>query len=208
MLKENKGINMEAKKAIFLDKDGTLINDIPFNVDLKLITFSSNILDGLKLLQEEGYIFIIITNQSGIGKGYFNHKDVDAVGARLELLLARAGIVLSGFYYCPHIHTVLSAVAGTECDCRKPKPGMLLTAAQVHNIDLSSSWMIGDILNDVEAGNRAGCKTILINNGNETKWEMTDKRTPDYIADSIDTAARYILDINLLNQFYAICQHE
>jgi len=204
MLREEKDINMEAKKAIFLDKDGTLIDDIPFNVNVKLISFSSNSLDGLKILQEKGYIFIIISNQSGIGKGYFKHKDVDAVGARLELLLARAGIVLSGFYYCPHLHTTLSAVAGTDCDCRKPKPGMLLTSAKAHNIDLSASWMIGDILNDVEAGNRAGCKTILINNGNETEWEMTDIRTPDYIADSINTAAEYILEINLLNQFYTV----
>jgi len=187
---------MAVKRAVFLDKDGTLIPDIPFNVRTELITLSENMLSGLRLLQELGYIFIVISNQPGVEMGYFGHKEVLEVANRLEVLLAKKGIVLSGFYYCPHSPNGIQSVLKGGCNCRKPKPGLLVRAAKEHHIHLGSSWMIGDILNDIEAGNLAGCKTIMINNGNETEWIMTEGRTPDCISANIDEAAVYIQEVN------------
>jgi D-glycero-D-manno-heptose 1,7-bisphosphate phosphatase len=191
---------MEAKKAIFLDKDGTLIPDIPYNADPEKITLSDYAVNGLSLLQDAGYELFVVTNQSGIAHGYFHHKDLWKVEKKLTNLLEAHGLKLSGFYYCPHDPKAKLSAYRTNCKCKKPKPGMLLNAADDHNINLSQSWMIGDILNDVEAGNRAGCKTILINNGNETEWKMNERRTPDLMTTTIDDAASYILEMSV-NKF-------
>jgi D-glycero-D-manno-heptose 1,7-bisphosphate phosphatase len=186
---------MEVRKAIFLDKDGTLIPDIPYNADPDKITLSDEAVDGLYRLQNVGFELFIVTNQSGIANGYFHHKDLWKVEKKISDLMQYHGLKLSGFYYCPHDPKAKLEAYKTYCKCKKPKPGMLLDAASDHNLDLSSSWMIGDILNDVEAGNRAGCKTILINNGNETEWKMNWLRTPDLMAATINEGAKYILDI-------------
>ncbi|MGN6639938.1 MAG: D-glycero-alpha-D-manno-heptose-1,7-bisphosphate 7-phosphatase [Mucilaginibacter sp.] len=182
---------MEA--AVFIDKDGTLIHDIPYNVDPDLIVLQDNSIEGLKDLQESGYKLIVVSNQSGVACGYFSEEALAVVEKKLRSLLGRHGIMLSGFYYCPHyVHGIIHEYA-VDCYCRKPMPGMLLHAAEVNNIDLTSSWMIGDILNDVEAGNRAGCKTILIDNGNETEWQTGEFRTPTVSCHNINEAADCIL---------------
>lgn len=182
------------RKAIFLDKDGTLIRDIPYNVDPGLITLQDNTIDGLKSFQQEGYKLIVISNQSGVALGYFCEEALLHVEEKLKQLLEPYEIQLSGFYYCPHhVHGIMPEYT-TDCYCRKPFPGMLLHAADVHHLDLSQSWMIGDILNDVEAGNRAGCKTILIDNGNETEWIGGKFRTPALICHTVNQAAECILN--------------
>lgn len=188
---------MQSKKAVFLDKDGTLIPDIPFNVSVDLISLSAHAVKGLRVLQQMGYIFIVVTNQPGIARGYFSDLDVMEVGQKLKSLLQAEDIKLSGYYYCPHAPVWYKSWLGLGCSCRKPKPGLLKRAAKELDIDLSSSWMVGDILNDIEAGNAAGCRTILINNGNETEWEMTTERTPDMIAANINAAAAYIFEMGL-----------
>lgn len=172
-------------KAIFIDKDGTLIPDIPYNVDPDKITLENNLVDGLLKLKEERYLLIIISNQSGVERGYFKEEALVDVKAKIQTLLAVHNLQLDGFYYCPHY--------AVQCDCRKPLPGLILKAAQYHDIDSKNSWMIGDILNDVEAGNRAGCKTILIDNGNETEWASGAYRTPTITCKSINEAAYFIL---------------
>jgi D,D-heptose 1,7-bisphosphate phosphatase len=182
-------------KAVFLDKDGTIIPDIPYNVDPNKITLSDSVIEGLQMLQSNGYLLVIVSNQAGIALGYFDLEQLHALQNVLSRMCAKVGIYLDGFYYCPHHPDGVNSFA-KECDCRKPEPGMLLLAAEQMNIDLSSSWMIGDILNDVEAGNRAGCKSVLINNGNETEWEDGPMRTPDYTAKDFAEAARYILSAN------------
>jgi D,D-heptose 1,7-bisphosphate phosphatase len=174
-------------KAIFIDKDGTLIPDIPYNVDPEKITLTDNTVEGLQLLKDAGYLLIVISNQSGVERGYFKEAALVDVEAKIQGLLAGYNLLLEldGFYYCPHY--------AVQCDCRKPLPGLIFKAAQLHNIDLKSSWMIGDILNDVEAGNRAGCKTILIDNGNETEWLSGAYRIPTLTCKSINEAADFIL---------------
>ncbi len=180
-------------KAIFLDKDGTLIPDIPYNVKPERITLQSNSVEGLKELAKQGYLLVIISNQSGVARGYFKEGALEPVKLKLTDLLSEHGLTLNGFYYCPHHPEGNMPPYNTECDCRKPKSGMLIEASKDLDINLNESWMIGDILNDVEAGNRAGCKTVLINNGNETEWLERPYRTPNIICDSINQAASMIL---------------
>ncbi len=181
-------------KAVFLDKDGTLIVDVPYNVNPDLIALSNHCLSGLLKLQKADYLLVVVTNQSGVAQGYFKEEELIAVEQRLADLLGVAGITLNGFYYCPHHPGGIVQPTAIECDCRKPAPGLLLKAAKELNIDLHSSWMVGDILNDVEAGNRAGCKSVLINNGNETEWKINNMRHPHITVNSIDQAAEKILD--------------
>jgi len=179
----------ENKKAVFLDKDGTLIVDVPYNVNPALIVLSGHCLNGLKRLQQHGYLLVVISNQAGVAMGYFEEAALTAVEKQLKELLTSAGIVLNGFYYCPH-HPA------DHCNCRKPAPGLLYRAAAELSIDLKASWMIGDILDDVEAGTRAGCKSILIDNDNETEWLVNELRTPAAVALTINEAADYILKTN------------
>jgi D-glycero-D-manno-heptose 1,7-bisphosphate phosphatase len=172
-------------RAVFLDKDGTLIENVPYNVDPEKIRLYPDAALALKRLQDEGYKLFVISNQSGIAYGYFEESALGNVWNEISGELATAGVKIDGYYYCPHHPEGKVDAYKQECECRKPSAGMLVKAAEEHNINLSRSWMIGDILNDVEAGNKAGCKTILINNGNETEWVMGDQRVPDYFAASL-----------------------
>ncbi len=173
-------------RAVFIDKDGTLIKNIPYNVKPELIEFEEDAFESLRKLQQVGYKVIVITNQPGIALGYFKEEELKKVEEKIKDLLAANKVHLDGFYYCPHSKN-------ENCQCRKPKPGLILLAAKNHGIQLSRSWMIGDILNDVEAGNRSFCKSILIDNGNECEWEWNPYRKPDFIAKNLKAAAEIIL---------------
>jgi D-glycero-D-manno-heptose 1,7-bisphosphate phosphatase len=185
---------MAVKKAVFLDKDGTLIPDIPYNVDPDLISLETGVGETLAQLAEH-FELIVITNQAGIAFGRLTEKDLIGVEKRIADLLQHYGVRLSGFYYCPHHPQGSSAQYAKSCTCRKPGPGLIIKAAGELGLSLSDSWMIGDILNDVQAGKAAGCKSILIDNGNETEWDFTasPERIPDYISKDFATAGKYIL---------------
>lgn len=175
-------------KAVFLDKDGTLIKDVPYNADPALVVFEPYVFEGLQRFQASGYKLAIVSNQPGLEMQKFNQKQLDALIASFHVAFSEKGLELAGFYYCPHA----PAGPGVCCECRKPEPGLLIRAANELNVDLKQSWMIGDILNDVEAGNRAGCRTILINNGNETEWVAGPFRDAEYVASDFREAADYI----------------
>ena len=176
-------------KAVFLDKDGTLVPDIPYNVQPQLITLEKGVTEGLQLLARNGYLLVIISNQSGVARGYFQEADLQPVKEKIIALLRQEGIPLHGLYYCPHHPEGSVEPYARECNCRKPAPGLILRAAAELQIDLSASWMVGDILHDVEAGNRAGCRTVLINNGNETEWVSGVYRKPYFVAADVREAA-------------------
>ncbi|GAB63809.1 hydrolase [Candidatus Jettenia caeni] len=178
-------------QAIFLDKDGTIIEDVPYNIDPRHIRFVPGVRDALQLLDVAGYRLVIITNQSGIARGYFSEEDLRNVEMHIRHCMAGFGVSLAGFYYCPHLPDGIPDYA-MACTCRKPAPGLLFLAAHELNIDLKQSWFIGDILNDVEAGRRAGCKTVLIDNGNETEWVLSPNRMPHYIMENLLEAAHLI----------------
>lgn len=184
-------------RAVFLDKDGTLIEDVPYNVDPERIQLTQGAVEGLKLLHAAGYQLIVITNQSGVARGYFPESALFAVEERSRQLLAEIGVSLAGFYYCPHHPDGVVPELAITCSCRKPEPGMLLYAADKHDIDLQESWFIGDILNDVEAGRRAGCRTILIDNGNETEWQLSPERSPHYTVTDLTEAAQVITSVDI-----------
>nr|WP_217346698.1 HAD family hydrolase [Noviherbaspirillum sp. L7-7A]MBV0881176.1 HAD family hydrolase [Noviherbaspirillum sp. L7-7A] len=178
------------KRAVFLDKDGTLIDDVPYNVDPDRLRLAPHAGPALRLMQELGYRLIVVSNQSGVARGLFSEAALPPLFAALQDMLAREGVTLDGWYWCPHHPEGAAAGYALECNCRKPLPGMLQQAAREHGIDLARSWMVGDILNDVEAGRRAGCRTVLINNGNETEWLRSPLRTPDISAPDLLSAAR------------------
>lgn len=180
-------------KAVFIDKDGTLIVDIPYNVDAALIRFQPGAIEALRKLREHGYLLILVSNQSGVAHGYFGEDALQNLEIELQRLLESYGVVLDAIYFCPHHPNGKVTRFAVECMCRKPNPGMLLRAAADFEIDLNCSWMIGDILNDVEAGHRAGCRTILIDNGNETEWKYSPDRRPTVIVSTMQQAAESII---------------
>ena len=181
------------KKAIFIDKDGTLIKNVPYNIDPELVQLELSVGKALQLLKENGYLLIVISNQDGIAKGFFTWNDLKKVNEAIQRLLAPFNIAIDAFYYCPHFKGGVIDTYAFDCDCRKPRPGLLLNAANENAIDLEGSWMIGDILNDVEAGNAAGCKTILLDNGNETEWILNEIRTPAFTVNNWKKIATTIL---------------
>lgn len=182
----------EKRKAVFLDKDGTIIPDVPYNVNPDLITLAEGVIEGLQLLQKQGYTFVVISNQAGVARGYFDYKALEHVKQKIDLLLSASDLQIEAYYFCPHHPQGIVEKYAVACDCRKPRPGMILQAIEDLDIDPAQSWMIGDILNDVEAGNRAGCKTIIIKNGNETEWLEGSFRKPTYTAANFLDAADFI----------------
>jgi histidinol-phosphate phosphatase family protein len=179
--------------AVFLDKDGTLVEDIPYNVDPDRIRLAPGAAEGAVLLAEAGFTLVVVSNQSGVARGLFAEEAIFGVERRLRELLAAEGVSLGGFYYCPHHPLGNVRKYSRACDCRKPQPGMLTAAAADLELDLSQSWLIGDILDDVEAGNRAGCRTVLLDNGHETLWRWNPWRRPWGTAADVAEAARQIL---------------
>ncbi|MEP6683848.1 MAG: HAD family hydrolase [Parafilimonas sp.] len=181
------------KKAVFIDRDGTLIKDIPYNANPSLIELEYYAVDMLQLLKKKNYLLILVSNQAGIARGYFAEEDLFMMHEALQQKLLDGNVQLDAIYYCPHLPGGSNKKYAIDCDCRKPKPGLIYKAAEHFNIYLNNSWMIGDILNDVEAGNTAGCKTILINNGNETEWIINEQRKPCYEVKDLEQATEIIL---------------
>ena len=187
-------------KAIFIDKDGTLIHDIPYNVDVSRITFTGGAIEALQQWKRLGYLLVIISNQSGIARDYFTEEDMEKVKDFIVARLAQHQIILNGFYYCPHYPEGINKKYAIACDCRKPLPGLILKAAEDLNIDIKSSWMIGDSLHDVEAGNRAGCRTIYIHDANEIERLFGKLQTPNYTTRNLKAAADFIAQAKLNHQ--------
>ena len=178
------------RPAVFLDKDGTLVIDVPYNVDPSKLRFSDHAVDALLLLQQAGYALVVVTNQAGIALGRFTRQAFAQLELALTRQLAEQGVRLDGIYLCPHR---ADGAGAASCLCRKPAPGMLRQAALAHRLDLERSWMVGDILDDVEAGHRAGCRSVLLDVGNETIWRMSPLREPDHRCADLLEAARVIV---------------
>ena len=162
-------------KTIFLDRDG-VINQNPPNWGYvqtwEEFDFIPNTLKALRDLTENGYRVIVVTNQAGIGRGLFSEDSLKDIHARMVVDIKNAGGAIDTIYYCPH-----HPEAG--CECRKPKPGMLIRAAREHNIELPNTYLIGDSTTDIEAGQRAGVSTMLVLTGHGKKsYQHYIKATP------------------------------
>jgi D-glycero-D-manno-heptose 1,7-bisphosphate phosphatase len=189
-----------SSKCIFLDKDGTLVEDLPYNIDPARIRLAPGAEAGLRSFHAAGYRLIVISNQSGVALGLFPEWALLAVHKRLVQLLEAVGVPLAGSYYCPHHPDGRVAAYAIACRCRKPQPGLIAAAARDHAIDLARSWFVGDILDDIEAGHRGGCRTVLLDNGHETEWKRSPLRCPHYVAADLAEAARLITGESIMNE--------
>lgn len=159
--KRRDGKSPTTEKVVFLDRDGVINKKMPENDYVKNwdeFEFLPRAIEALKLLQSRGYKIFIITNQRGVARGFMSEADLKNIHKKMLSELQKNKVAINGIYYCPHD-------TGDNCECRKPKPGLLLTAARDHHIDLTKAVFIGDDAKDAEAGGAAGCKTILVRPG-------------------------------------------
>ena len=186
-------------RALFLDRDGTLVHPRRYPSRPQDLRLYDGIGPGLRTLQEAGFRLVIITNQAGIARGYFTEADLQRMHEYLAEELSQLGVRLDAVYYCPHHPQGVIPELAVRCDCRKPQPGMLLRAATELDLDLSSSWFVGDILDDIEAGNRAGCRTILVDLGTEQLPEQ-QIRFPHFVAQDTPHALRIIVECEFVER--------
>jgi D-glycero-D-manno-heptose 1,7-bisphosphate phosphatase len=169
------------QRALFLDRDGTLVHSRHYPSRPEHLQLYDGIGPGLRNLQKAGFRLVVVTNQAGIARGYFTEGDLQRMHEYLVAQLSELGVWLDGIYYCPHHLAGVIPELSVRCDCRKPQPGMLLQAAADLGLDLHSSWIVGDILDDIEAGKRARCRTVLVDLGTEHMPERCIRR-PDFVA--------------------------
>ena len=167
-------------KAVFLDRDGVINRDDGYVYQIDQFHFMPGVFDALRHFRNHGFRLIVVTNQSGIGRGYYREEDFRILTRWMEKELVMAGTPLDGLYYCPH-------APEEACDCRKPAPGMIEAAARDHHLDLSRSWLIGDKLSDIQAADAAGIRnTILIRGHHIHQGETGNARfTVNGILDTI-----------------------
>ncbi len=166
------------QKAIFLDRDGTLNKYVGFLRNIEEFELLPGVTEAIKKINASGYLAIVVTNQPVIARGEVTYDELEEIHNKMETLLGQEGVYVDAIYYCPHHpHKGYEGEIPElkfECECRKPKPGMLLQAAKDFNIDLTQSWMIGDGENDVAAGCAAGCKTALLQAQVENREHIAD----------------------------------
>ena len=185
------------RPAAFLDRDGVLNVDHGYAHKPEQFEWIAGAPEAVRMLNDAGYYVFVVTNQSGIARGFFSADDLERMHLRLRELLAVWGVRLTGIEYCPHhVEGVIPQFA-VPCGCRKPQPGMLLRAAAAHGIDVRRSWMIGDILDDVQAGNLAGCRSALVDLGTEGRPDCPE-RWPRVVGRSTADVLRQIAVIEEL----------
>lgn len=183
-------------KAAFIDRDGNLIVETGYMDDVRKVKFYSRSISALKLLKKAGYKIIVVTNQSGVARGYFTEKFVKDTHSHINALLKNHGLKIDGFYYCPHHEKAVRAKYRKDCTCRKPNTGMLKAAARKFKIDLKKSVTMGDKLSDVKLGHNAGAKGILVltGYGRREKLKIKEKGImPDFIARDFYSAAGWVV---------------
>lgn len=173
------------RKAIFFDRDGTLIIDKVYLNDVEQIEYLPGVFTALKRLQDAGFVFIVVTNQSGIARGIVDPKNLELIHQKIQSDFNKNEINFAGFYFAPF------SVESNHHN-RKPNPGMLEIASQEHNIDLSQSWMVGDRMTDVEAGHRAGTRTVLLSGVDHPEKSQFEK--PFAFVPDILTVSKVILE--------------
>lgn len=152
-------------KAIILDRDGTINVEKDYLHKIENFEFEKGALEGLKLLAQLGYIFVVVTNQSGIARGYYTEEDLEILNNYIGKVLEKEGVKIEKFYFCPHHPEKGVGKYRVDCNCRKPNPGMLEQAIKEFDIDREKSFMVGDNISDIEAGINAGVKPILVKTG-------------------------------------------
>lgn len=189
----------QPQKAIFLDRDGVINRYVGFLRDIDEFELIDGVAEAIRCINNSGYLCIVVTNQPVIARGEVSWDELDMIHAKMETLLGREGAYIDDVYVCPHHPD--SGYEGEieelkiDCDCRKPKPGMLLQAAKEYNIDLSQSWMIGDSKRDIQAGKNVGCRTTLLH-GNGAESDTGDIYGQDETAESLLEAVERVLRVD------------
>jgi D,D-heptose 1,7-bisphosphate phosphatase len=213
LLRSTRNDPLKKHAAVFLDRDGTINEEVGYLDSLDKLRLFENTAEAIRLINENGMKAVVITNQSGVARGYFTEDFVKTVHRQMQETLQERGAFLDGFYYCPHHPTEGIGSYLKVCPCRKPEPGMLIMAAEELNIDLNRSYAVGDMLKDIEAANRVGAKGILVKTGYGLKAmekdlrrtpreyppeekgnpDASEKLQPDYIAEDILDAVIWIM---------------
>jgi D-glycero-D-manno-heptose 1,7-bisphosphate phosphatase len=185
------------KRAVFLDRDGTVNEEVGYLSDLNQLRLIPGAAAAIRRLNEAGLLVVLVTNQSGVARGYFPESFVHETHALLGRMLEAAGARLDGIYYCPHHPKAGSTDLTRECDCRKPATGLLDRAAADLHIDLVRSYMVGDKWSDVELGQRAGCRAVLVRTGfghdDPGNVRPSGLREPDCTSHDLAEAVDWIL---------------
>ncbi len=163
------------RPAFFLDRDGVVIDDTHYVGTVDQIRWIPDSAAAVRNANDAGFAVVVVSNQSGVARGLFGEAEVEVIHQHIrDHFLAESGATFDRFYYCPHLETEGVGRYRIDCECRKPKPGMLLRAARELDLDLSRSWLIGDRLSDMEAGSAAGCRTILVRTGYGKNVELPE----------------------------------
>jgi histidinol-phosphate phosphatase family protein len=163
------------------------------NVDPRRMRLTVGAVAAIRRLARADFRIAVLSNQPGVALGYFPEDALRGVEQRLRELLLQCGASLDCFLYCPHHPDGKRAPYGCQCDCRKPAAGLLVRAMTAMRAHPDRTWMVGDILDDVEAAHRAGCRGILLDSGGETEWQLSPARTPDFVTTTFGQIADIIL---------------
>lgn len=177
--------NQKTSRAVILDRDGVINEEVEYLHEPEKFKFVSGALDGIKKMHDAGYKIVIITTQAGIGLGYFTKEEFFKVNKTMLKVFNEYGITVSKIYFCPHS-------ASSKCACRKPEIGLVKRAKEDLNLDLAKCWIIGDKTSDIKAGKNAGCKTILVKTGHAGA-DKEYKVEPDFVAKNLIEAAGIII---------------
>jgi len=184
-----------SRSAVFLDRDGTLLEEAGYLDRLERLVFFPYAIDAVRLLNRAGFPVVVVTNQAGIARGIFKESFVAAAHQHISARLAAAGARVDAFYYCPHHPEAVVEEFRQACDCRKPQPGMLTRAAADLDLALDRSFVVGDRWHDLEAGQRVGARTLLVRTGYGRTEEASPKAhvQPSAIVDNVIDAVSWIL---------------
>lgn len=183
------------RRAIFLDRDGTLLEEAGYLDRLERLVFFPYSIDAVRLLNRAGFAVVVITNQAGIARGIVRESFVDEAHRHIRERLEAGGAHVDAFYYCPHHPDAVVASLRQDCDCRKPRPGMFRRAAEEHGLDLARSFTIGDRWHDLQAGAAIGATGVLVRTGYGRTEEAAPKPgvTPAAVLDNLIDAVAWVL---------------
>lgn len=177
-------------RAVFLDRDGTLNEEVGYLGDVKCFRILPRTAPAVRVLKQAGFLVFVVSNQSGVGRGLFPPEVLSQIDARIEEVLAAEGVKVDAIRYCVHR-------PDENCDCRKPRLGLFRQLAREFDVELDNSYMVGDSQGDIEAGRRAGCRTVLVltGAGRETLAAEDKGTRPDHVAEDLGEAANWIVTV-------------
>ncbi|MGA9520165.1 MAG: HAD-IIIA family hydrolase [Myxococcaceae bacterium] len=188
---------MSVRRAVFLDRDGVLVEDVGYLSSPDDLMVIDGVPDALRRMCERGFRLVVVSNQAGIARGLLTENELAGIHARLAMLLEREGVRVDAWLYCPHHPDEGAAPWRCACTCRKPAPGLLMRARELFELELSTSYLIGDRRSDVAAGRAAGCIPVLVRTGRgeseAERWPASADEVPDTIVDTLGEAAAWIL---------------